>query len=550
MRDIKVYVEDEVSKIEEGEFGFTVSNWNDYSYRITYNVIYKTNQGIENLGEVKFFCNSEEELGQVIQNPNSDIYMIGVGVDFYLNLFDKVENKSKIKLFLERYNDVTIIKGKIESLRNKVKSDKLDKFENAFLRSDSVERQDKLYELSISCGEDNLWFIWLKKPSISILINALYNDKKLLEFYINYLAYNLYMYKWQSDICDEILNFYKKIIDGGSNSKNDIEDLISTIDKMFKDNPDNPDWVEKVGHYKQTNEILRSAREIEKLLKVDINDLKGESLAQYTSLSSVPYLISKEDKTSLRFTNANQLNDPLEGKAFLEYFGLEASEEYSVSTKYISSATTEIDKLPLWKQYADDAKGVCLVYSENFFKDFETNIYPYYDSGIYRVCYLDKCAQKIIISKLFVNEKIEDIAGKLEKNLEKIRNNLNQLKDLNKENDEQYKKENHRIVRFLASVGYLFKKTDYSYENEFRLILDLKGHPDLIECDLNDRVSNDIPFPFLRTNLVGKEEKKIIEPKYSTIYLGPKSQDIDYIAPYIKYCNSNISVRKSKIAYR
>ena len=40
------------------------------------------------------------------------------------------------------------------------------------------------------------------------------------------------------------------------------------------------------------------------------------------------------------------------------------------------------------------------------------------------------------------------------------------------------------------------------------------------------------------------------ELKYSKIKLGPKCDDIDFVAPYIKYVDRNIEVTKSQISYR
>jgi len=40
------------------------------------------------------------------------------------------------------------------------------------------------------------------------------------------------------------------------------------------------------------------------------------------------------------------------------------------------------------------------------------------------------------------------------------------------------------------------------------------------------------------------------ELKYSKIKLGPKCDDIDFVAPYIKHVDRNIEVTKSQISYR
>ena len=91
----------------------------------------------------------------------------------------------------------------------------------------------------------------------------------------------------------------------------------------------------------------------------------------------------------------------------------------------------------------------------------------------------------------------------------------------------------------IDDIRYLFKDADYSYENEYRIIKSYEGKEDVI---FSSESSNSvIPglYAYIDTEL-----------KYSKIKLGPKCDDIDFVAPYIKYVDRNIEVTKSQISYR
>lgn len=69
-----------------------------------------------------------------------------------------------------------------------------------------------------------------------------------------------------------------------------------------------------------------------------------------------------------------------------------------------------------------------------------------------------------------------------------------------------------------------------------------------------EQVNPSFNFPFLYTYLdeVDLDEVDLdkVELKYSKLILGPKAIDIDYVAPYIHYCDEDITIQRSSISYR
>ena len=94
-----------------------------------------------------------------------------------------------------------------------------------------------------------------------------------------------------------------------------------------------------------------------------------------------------------------------------------------------------------------------------------------------------------------------------------------------------------RILSEFDIVRYLFKESKYEYEQEYRLIKECND--DEIEIQKYGEMQVPRLFTYLSEKL-----------KYSKVKLGPKCDDIDFIAPYIKYVDRNIEVTKSQIPYR
>ncbi|HEU8285653.1 TPA: DUF2971 domain-containing protein [Streptococcus pneumoniae] len=230
----------------------------------------------------------------------------------------------------------------------------------------------------------------------------------------------------------------------------------------------------------------------------------------------------------LRLSNARQLNDPTEGTVFLKQVGFDLHTllqlDYEPTNIFLSSMSKSSnenglsDSLPMWKQYADNATGICLTYDRNYLKslikkksDTDDN-----DSKVefYRVCYtkeLESDDNKVILDQIEI----------IKKELKKI-----YLKD-----------SQSRILSEFDIVRYLFKESKYEYEQEYRLIKECND--DEIQIEKYGEMQVPRLFTYLSENL-----------KYSKITLGPKCDDIDYVAPFIKYVDHNIEVTKSQIPYR
>ena len=167
----------------------------------------------------------------------------------------------------------------------------------------------------------------------------------------------------------------------------------------------------------------------------------------------------------------------------------------------------------MWKQYGDDAKGINLTYHSDY-------IQKLIDDGIeiYKVCYNVK----------------EDL---LEEEINAIESAFNEIKNYG--DDKEKEAIFLSALNLIDDIRYLFKDVDYCYENEYRIIKSYEGEEDVI---FSSESSNSV-IPGLYAYI----DKEL---KYSKIKLGPKCDDIDFIAPYIKFVDRNIEVTKSQISYR
>ena len=147
------------------------------------------------------------------------------------------------------------------------------------------------------------------------------------------------------------------------------------------------------------------------------------------------------------------------------------------------------------------------------------------------------------IKKIFSKSLEDDEIKKLEDNINHLKNKIKELKESIEKLEGNLKKETEILelyISTLSDIAFLFKKYDYAYENEYRIVVNRAGKEEEIEEQVNPNYN----FPFLYTYL------KDTELKYSKLILGPKAPDIDYIAPYINYCDKDIEIEKSSISYR
>lgn len=223
----------------------------------------------------------------------------------------------------------------------------------------------------------------------------------------------------------------------------------------------------------------------------------------------------------MRLSNARQLNDPTEGAVFLNEVGFDISKllqlDYESTDIFLSSMSKSSvnndlsDSLPMWKQYADNATGICLTYDRDYLKSLIKNE----DNNkveFYKVCYTNQLKSNDYISK-----QIETI----KKELEYIELDTSKSDILSK----------------FDVVRYLFKESNYEYEQEYRFIKECKDED--IKIEKNGEMKVPELFSYIDKEL-----------KYSKIKLGPKCDDIDFVAPYIKHIDRKIEVTRSEISYR
>lgn len=504
-------------------------NWNDFQYKTLFFVTYFNDDSQKiDLGEIKI-CNKDLTLSEKGKyditkflkednkfNCNLDIQSDTLSTkyisiiysdDFYdklVKIFDK-ENAHSILLSLREIS--TINDNKIfEQIKDK---DWYNKSLTRYLEEEKIVEFTKL------------------KNNLSIELNTYQVINNLLEFRSNIETQIDDFYNWSKKYifeikeAEQILSLIKFIKDKDYQRNKELEKQL--LEKLKIEFKEYLDFVKKIDGILSINEefysIVENIKEILKVKEKEVNTLKIE---HYTSLTTMYKLINDNNPKDsyLRLTNGRQMNDPLEGRVLLDYLTREENnlekEEWKPTFWYISSATSEMDSLPMWKQYGEDTSGVMLVYDSNFIKEILEE--PKVD--IYKVAYVKINEDKL---ELVSNENIDDDERK---NLEE---NIKKLKEMNI---------SEISIPVLSNLSFLFKKSDYAYESEYRIVIDT-------EISRN-KISVQNGFDEIRFLYVYLEKAL----QYSNVILGPNSKEIDYIAPYIHHCDRNISIERSQISFR
>ena len=302
-------------------------------------------------------------------------------------------------------------------------------------------------------------------------------------------------------------------------------------------------------------------------LTIKARDLENsEEYGHYTKIETLTNHLIKTIKSGdssepayLRLTNSKQLNDPMEGRAIYDYLEIENSSDcYQSSNVFLSSMTTISDSLPMWKEYAEESKGAFLQYDKKYLQQ----IIEHDSLEFVRIFYLNS-----------TREDDSDIIQKL--------NDLKELiQELKARHSEESRKVQSNIFKNLAKISYLFKVSDYEYENEYRILINFDDseierrlNPKLktedkieleeikvLSCSIGLSENEESGYDDFRKyiHLESREDGRcalfvyinLLPLKYSKVILGPKVTDADYIAPYLKLANPDIEIESSKIPYR
>lgn len=464
---------------------------------------------------------------------------------YYLNML-KALGKENTRQVLTDLNDLILkdsdyFENKNMGYHTIIKDSLLREFDGfnlSFLKIANVlndfKMTDKIFEIFALINKKSK-----KYPDLNIIyefiaqaLEALGNldfngEAKSKNFYKSYLTSLEYEFRDSLNIFEKLNNFYRILPQDEDNLRRYEEAISYDIDRIVELLTVKPSDYEK--------------------LKDAENRI---SIGHYTSLDILGYLIDGDIeeidqiyRNKLRLTNARMMNDPMEGKAVFEYLN-DGNEDYinlnnyGNNKIYLLSASNMADSLPMWKQYADDTKGVFLEFSKEFIKSIIND-------------------KKIKLVKVFYigdkainyNQKSDEINGLLKKlkvdykaYLEKISETLN--KDSTNKS-QLLRSFNNEIFLKLDKISYYFKKDSYAYEGEYRIVVDLDEDESRDHFKEIKYHNPNFPLPFLGTYLTD------YELRYQRLIFGPKAIDKDYLVPYIKYClGKDIETVNSKIKYR
>lgn len=515
---------------------FFKDDWNDYNYYITFHVYYYDKDcGESYIGGYRIYEAELEEqedisgIKSIFKLTKADFdkyqkYSLACNLEFYQNLYELCPKN--YYEFLTIHNDLTL-----NDLPEEIKENEGVKL--ALLRNDGVTNSGDIikFNKALKKLDSNLNVgNYLFSDIISKYFVELLKSKKFTEIERD-IKKVVEMSRFNYSLLKSLIESYIK------NSSEDTEDkkCYNFLSKLLgKTNFDQLKSDLETIKNDGLEQISTSVKEIKDKLRFT-NNIENNSFVHYTSLSTLRFLLYKSDYEKndssksdenknypkLRLSNARQMNDPNEGYTFLNLIGIDKNDlpktDYDTSPFFFASMTQTgdsqklDDSLPMWKQYGDDARGICLTYHKEYIENLIND-----GIEIYKVCYRD---------------------DELKKEIKKIKSVFKKIK--------KYGKDKEKEAIFLSALNliddirYLFKDVDYSYENEYRIIKSYEGKEDeIITCDSSNSV-----IPGIYTYI----EKEL---KYSKIKLGPKCDDIDFVAPYIKYVDRNIEVTKSQISYR
>ncbi|QCQ04803.1 DUF2971 domain-containing protein [Ligilactobacillus animalis] len=454
--------------------------------------------------------------------PVKPFYSAGKDLAYYQKLGHFLSDTNSFENFLSDLRDINKNVG-----LGIVDDDKVEK--NFFNYGDAKD----LYEISKFFKEYNIDAYGYQEENFDKLLEPLTEESSEISGY-DKLHSLLSTNKYRNNIANKIvesleaveLHKQKEILENAQ-----VQKLLNYI---VSDNDFGIEISELAGKLFNDSDVLNKIDELRQLLEVSVSNIDDIELGHYTSLRTLPLLIKDGESATVRLTNSSQMNDPREGRILSECIFEDKDRNYKTPSFYISSATTALDSLPMWKQYADDCQGAVMVYDKEFLKKLLKTT----NNKLYKVCYIDTSAKDIKIEISADKTKKEDIEKTLGKLREIIKNSLSKAKDA--------EKVRNRIEKYLSGIGYLFKDVDYSYEEEYRIVQYLiPGSKGIVA-----EQSGDKPVPLLYFYLK-REDDNILPVSYSEVKLGPKAIDIDYVEPYVRFAsNGSTKVVKSKINFR
>jgi tetratricopeptide (TPR) repeat protein len=430
---------------------------------------------------------------------------------------------------------------------------------------------------------------------------ALNDYNKAIELNPEYaIAYNNRGIYWdKKGETDKAIQDYNKAIDfkPGYNSalynlglilksNGDFKAALSKFEQVQKANYRIEDAQWQIGNIKE-----RLTVKINKEIENDINKIKNivdvirqkslvdksvKQVVHYSKLT-VANIIADSPDSRLHYSNVIYMNDPQEGKTFLDYLAdsditdwFEKSSYKNESTIFLGSFlpiikdkndyTETEDQLLLWRTYGKDESGMdaggCNFVIDSFF--FEPPVEPKtgpqgIKSGTSSLPSTFEEIKKAIeegklvaedtrnrllkVQYIKKGEIITDEDGIVEnliKYLKKEITNLIEKNEAEKDNIDAKLYTESKIFEALLELCHLFKSADYSFEREVRIIrTEPRDSPNILYYKPNGQ---EPPPP---KHFYVKSDKRIL-PYIQKIYLGPKVNNPSHWSLHLDY-----SLRKS-----
>ncbi len=295
----------------------------------------------------------------------------------------------------------------------------------------------------------------------------------------------------------------------------------------------------------------------------------------YTSLASLQKLLCDET-TTIRYRlpvfNASHMNDPSEGQELFKSFSqlvntgnfiedLFKQPIYTSGAKrrqliaeftFLKAFTKNDDSLPMWVHYADAGKGCCVKVNAGFFTNFDNDSSDNektlesnpFDNAyrLYEVLYLQDGK---IINNISpeVNTTFNNIFAKASE-IGVLYSNLSQ---------ESKKVVVLAVSKMIEKLKYLFKSSDYFYEQEMRIVLG-RSLKDFQRDDIDVQMTTttvDVPTPKV---FIYTDKSLAIDE----VILGPKVNESDNIIPFLtmkllrlhNYNSNKVYITRSTVEYR
>lgn len=267
-------------------------------------------------------------------------------------------------------------------------------------------------------------------------------------------------------------------------------------------------------------------------------------LGYYTSIDTFFYVLPESNEDHVEHygkpsvMNISYMNDPNEGKLLLTYFfgsdydrcSDSGRKRLNVPWVFLKSFTTNLDYLPMWEIYGDQAQGCCVCLEGD---TFVANREP----SLYFVCYVTD-DEEITVS--------HDNNPYLEESMcHSIKAFLDELKQLS-----EYFSDVEVFAQILDRILYLFKDVSYSYEREVRVLYTESELPSEMLLTHPKRNEEIWPKLFVRMEVPLHIKELILGPRFDSA-----EQKIPYLQKQLEVMSEALGmeppkITRSKIEYR